>query len=111
MNSKSEHKASSCFFLLVTPEFVGRSHQEGEARRYCCFHGWAADHTEFHGSGIFKKYGVAVLGTLVDDIVNTEDRQLVDFGFRGRRHMPPKLVNHWGSCNRFDRIFYRFFVM
>jgi hypothetical protein len=31
----------------------------------------------------------------------------VDFGFRGRRKMLPKLVIDWILCNQFDRIFYR----
>lgn len=79
MDDKSEHKADHVFFLPVTPEFVEEIIKKekpdgivvsmgGQTALNCAI--------ELYHAGIFDKYGVQVLGTPIDVVINTEDRQL-----------------------------------
>jgi carbamoyl-phosphate synthase (ammonia) len=79
MDSKSEFKADHVFFLPVTPEFVEEIIKKekpdgivvsmgGQTALNCA--------VELFENGIFEKYGVEVLGTPIDVVINTEDRQL-----------------------------------
>jgi carbamoyl-phosphate synthase (ammonia) len=79
MDSKSEHKADHVFFLPVTPDFVEEVIKKekpdgivvsmgGQTALNCA--------VELYNAGIFEKYGVEVLGTPIDVVINTEDRQL-----------------------------------
>jgi len=79
MDSKSEFKADHTFFLPVTPEFVEEVIKKekpdgivvsmgGQTALNCA--------VEMYEAGIFEKYGVEVLGTPIDVVINTEDRQL-----------------------------------
>lgn len=79
MDSKSEFKADHIFFLPVTPEFVEEVLKKekpdgivvsmgGQTALNCA--------VELYEAGIFDKYNVQVLGTPIDVVINTEDRQL-----------------------------------
>jgi len=79
MDEKSEHKADHVFFLPVTPEFVEEIIKKekpdgiivsmgGQTALNCAI--------ELYHAGIFEKYNVQVLGTPIDVVINTEDRQL-----------------------------------
>jgi len=79
MDSKSEFKADHIFFLPVTPEFVEEVIKKekpdgivvsmgGQTALNCA--------VELYEAGIFDKYNVEVLGTPIDVVINTEDRQL-----------------------------------
>jgi carbamoyl-phosphate synthase (ammonia) len=79
MDNKSEHKADHVFFLPVTPDFVEEVIKKekpdgivvsmgGQTALNCA--------VEMYTKGIFDKYGVKVLGTPIDVVINTEDRQL-----------------------------------
>lgn len=78
MDSKSEFKADHIFFLPVTPEFVEEVIKKekpdgivvsmgGQTALNCA--------VELYEAGIFDKYNVEVLGTPIDVVINTEDRQ------------------------------------
>eukprot|EP00522_Entomoneis_paludosa_P006834 CAMPEP_0172438874 /NCGR_PEP_ID=MMETSP1065-20121228/7_1 /TAXON_ID=265537 /ORGANISM="Amphiprora paludosa, Strain CCMP125" /LENGTH=1491 /DNA_ID=CAMNT_0013187469 /DNA_START=66 /DNA_END=4541 /DNA_ORIENTATION=- len=78
-DDKSESKADHVFFLPVTPEFVEEVIKKekpdgivismgGQTALNCAIEMWEA--------GTLQKYGVRVLGTQVDVVINTEDRQL-----------------------------------
>jgi len=81
MDNKSEFKADHIFFLPVTPEFVEEVIKKekpdgivvsmgGQTALNCA--------VEMYKAGIFDKYNIKVLGTPIDVVINTEDRQLFD---------------------------------
>lgn len=78
-DDKSASKADHVFFLPVTPEFVEEVIKKekpdgivvsmgGQTALNCA--------VELYENGIFDKYNVKVLGTQIDSVINTEDRQL-----------------------------------
>lgn len=79
MDDKSASKADHVFFLPVTPDFVEEVIKRekpdgivvsmgGQTALNCA--------VEMYEKGIFEKYNVQVLGTPIDVVINTEDRQL-----------------------------------
>ena len=79
MDEKSLSKADHVFFLPVTPEFVEEVIKKekpdgivismgGQTALNCA--------VEMFKAGTFEKYGVQVLGTPVEAVIYTEDRQL-----------------------------------
>ena len=75
----SEGIADQVYFLPVTPYFVTRIIQrERPDGILLAFGGQTALNcgTELYQSGILQQYGVRVLGTSVEAIMNTEDRDL-----------------------------------
>jgi len=75
----SEKIADKIYFLPVTPNFVERViERERPDGILLSFGGQTALNcgTALYRSGVFEKYGVKVLGTPVDAIMNTEDREL-----------------------------------
>jgi len=79
MDDKSASKADHVFFLPVTPDFVEEIIKKekpdgivvsmgGQTALNCA--------VELYNNGIFDKYNVEVLGTPIDVVINTEDRQL-----------------------------------
>ena len=75
----SEELADKIYFLPVTPYFVEKviaiEHPDGVL---LSFGGQTALNcgTELFRTGVFEKYGVKVLGTPVEAIIDTEDREL-----------------------------------
>ncbi|MGB8490896.1 MAG: carbamoyl-phosphate synthase (glutamine-hydrolyzing) large subunit [Bacteroidales bacterium] len=75
----SEELADKIYFLPVTPYFVEKviaiEHPDGVL---LSFGGQTALNcgTELFRAGVFEKYGVKVLGTPVEAIIDTEDREL-----------------------------------
>jgi carbamoyl-phosphate synthase (ammonia) len=78
-DDKSDSKADHVFFLPVTPDFVEEVIKKekpdgivvsmgGQTALNCA--------VELYHAGIFDKYNVQVLGTQIDVVINTEDRQL-----------------------------------
>ena len=78
-DNKSTSKADHVFFLPVTPDFVEEVIKKekpdgivismgGQTALNCA--------VEMYHAGTFEKYGVQVLGTSVEAVINTEDRQL-----------------------------------
>ncbi|HIZ02229.1 MAG TPA: carbamoyl-phosphate synthase (glutamine-hydrolyzing) large subunit [Candidatus Bacteroides merdipullorum] len=75
----SEGIADQVYFLPVTPEFVTRIiEKERPDGILLAFGGQTALNcgTELYQSGVLQRYGVRVLGTSVEAIMNTEDRDL-----------------------------------
>jgi carbamoyl-phosphate synthase large subunit len=75
----SEKIADKIYFLPVTPKFVERViEREKPDGILLSFGGQTALNcgTALYRSGIFEKHGVKVLGTPVEAIMNTEDREL-----------------------------------
>lgn len=75
----SEGIADQVYFLPVTPYFVERIiEKERPDGILLAFGGQTALNcgTELYQKGILQKYGVQVLGTSVEAIMNTEDRDL-----------------------------------
>jgi carbamoyl-phosphate synthase large subunit len=75
----SEELAGKIYFLPVTPYFVEKViAKEKPDGILLSFGGQTALNcgTELFKAGIFEKYGVKVLGTPVEAIMNTEDREL-----------------------------------
>ncbi|MBN2367593.1 carbamoyl-phosphate synthase (glutamine-hydrolyzing) large subunit [Candidatus Woesearchaeota archaeon] len=75
----SEHLADKVYFLPVTPEFVEKViAKEKPDSILLSFGGQTALNcgVELHETGVFKKHKVKVLGTPVQTIINTEDRDL-----------------------------------
>ena len=75
----SEGIADKVYFLPVTPYFVEEIiKKENPDGILLAFGGQTALNcgTELHQNGILQKYGVEVLGTSVEAIMNTEDRDL-----------------------------------
>jgi len=75
----SEGIADQVYFLPITPDFVERIiEKERPDGILLAFGGQTALNcgTEMYQKGILKKYGVEVLGTSVEAIMNTEDRDL-----------------------------------
>ncbi|MBQ4215379.1 MAG: carbamoyl-phosphate synthase (glutamine-hydrolyzing) large subunit, partial [Bacteroidales bacterium] len=75
----SEGIADKIYFLPVTPEFVERVIQKERPQGILlAFGGQTALNcgTALYDNGVFEKYGVQVLGTPVQAIKNTEDRDL-----------------------------------
>jgi len=79
MDNKSKSKADHVFFLPVTPEFVEEIIKKekpdgiivsmgGQTALNCA--------VDLYRAGIFDKYNVEVLGTPIDVVINTEDRQI-----------------------------------
>ncbi|GAX13177.1 carbamoyl-phosphate synthase [Fistulifera solaris] len=78
-DDKSTSKADHVFFLPVTPDFVEEVIKKekpdgvvvsmgGQTALNCA--------VEMYLAGTFQKYGVHVLGTPIESVINTEDRQL-----------------------------------
>ena len=78
-DDKSIQKADHIFFLPVTPDFVEEVIKKekpdgivvsmgGQTALNCAVELWR--------NGIFDKYNVQVLGTQIQAVINTEDRQL-----------------------------------
>ena len=79
MDDKSPARADHIFFLPVTPDFVEEViKKERPDGIVCSMGGQTALNcaVEMYNAGTFEKYGVEVLGTPIDVVVNTEDRQL-----------------------------------
>ncbi|MBQ9417168.1 MAG: carbamoyl-phosphate synthase (glutamine-hydrolyzing) large subunit [Bacteroidales bacterium] len=75
----SEGMADEIYFLPVTPYFVEKViEKERPQGIMLAFGGQTALNCgiELYRAGVFEKYGVQVLGTPVEVIINTEDRQL-----------------------------------
>jgi carbamoyl-phosphate synthase large subunit len=75
----SEKIADKIYFLPVTPKFVERViEREKPDGILLSFGGQTALNcgTALYRSGVFEKHGVKVLGTPVEAIMNTEDREL-----------------------------------
>ncbi len=75
----SEKIADKIYFLPVTPKFVERViAREKPDGILLSFGGQTALNcgTQLYRDGIFTRYGVKVLGTPVESIMNTEDREL-----------------------------------
>jgi len=75
----SEELADKIYFLPVTPYFVEKViKKEGPDGILLSFGGQTALNcgTELFRNGVFKKYNVKVLGTPVEAIIDTEDREL-----------------------------------
>lgn len=75
----SEGIADETYFLPVTPEFVEKViEKEHPDAIMLSFGGQTALNcgVELYRSGILEKYGVRVLGTPVQAIINTEDREI-----------------------------------
>jgi len=79
VDEKSESKADHVFFLPVTPDFVEEIIKRekpdgiivsmgGQTALNCA--------VDMHKKGIFEKHNVQVLGTQIDAVINTEDRQI-----------------------------------
>ncbi|HSG29736.1 MAG TPA: ATP-grasp domain-containing protein, partial [Candidatus Krumholzibacterium sp.] len=74
----SEHLADKVYFLPVTPEFVEKIiEKERPDGILLGFGGQTGLNTgvALHKAGVLKKYGVEVLGTQVEAILDTEDRE------------------------------------
>ena len=75
----SEGVADKVYFLPVTPQFTEQViKQERPDGLLLAFGGQTALNcgVELHRSGVLEKYGVKVLGTPVQAIIETEDREL-----------------------------------
>ena len=75
----SEGVADKVYFLPVTPQFTEEViKQERPDGLLLAFGGQTALNcgVELHRSGVLEKYGVKVLGTPVQAIIETEDREL-----------------------------------
>ena len=75
----SEGVADKVYFLPVTPQFTEQViRQERPDGLLLAFGGQTALNcgVELHRSGVLEKYGVKVLGTPVQAIIETEDREL-----------------------------------
>ena len=75
----SEGIADRVYFLPVTPDFVERViEKERPDGVFLSFGGQTALNcgVALYRSGVFEKYGVKVLGTPVQSIIDTEDRQI-----------------------------------
>lgn len=75
----SEGIADKIFFLPVTPYFVEKViEKEKPGGILLSFGGQTALNCgiESYRSGIFEKYGVEILGTPIEAVINTEDRKL-----------------------------------
>lgn len=79
MDEKSSNKADHIFFLPVTPDFVEEVIKKEKPDGIVCSMGGQTAlncAVEMYKAGIFDKYGVEVLGTSIESVINTEDRQL-----------------------------------
>ncbi|MBP5364398.1 MAG: carbamoyl-phosphate synthase (glutamine-hydrolyzing) large subunit [Bacteroidales bacterium] len=75
----SEGVADRIYYLPITPEFVERVIQKEKPDAIMLsFGGQTALNcgVKLYESGVFERYGVKVIGTPVDAIINTEDREL-----------------------------------
>ena len=75
----SEGVADTVYFLPVTPFFVEKViKKERPQGVFLAFGGQTALNcgVELHRMGVFEKYGVQVLGTPIEAIIDTEDREL-----------------------------------
>lgn len=104
MDNKSENKADHVYFLPVTPDFVEEILKKekpdgivvsmgGQTALNCA--------VELYENGIFDKYNVEVLGTPIDVVINTEDRQL----FSDRLHeIDEKIAESYAVNNLEDAV-------
>lgn len=104
MDEKSPSKADHVFFLPVTPDFVEEIIKKekpdgiivsmgGQTALNCA--------VELYEKGIFEKYNVEVLGTPIDVVINTEDRQL----FSDRLHeIDEKIAESYAVYNIDDAV-------
>eukprot|EP00931_Biecheleriopsis_adriatica_P007983 TRINITY_DN109223_c0_g1_i1.p1 TRINITY_DN109223_c0_g1~~TRINITY_DN109223_c0_g1_i1.p1 ORF type:complete len:1589 (-),score=354.27 TRINITY_DN109223_c0_g1_i1:68-4834(-) len=79
----SKGLADQIFFLPVTPEFVTKVIEKVRPDGlFAAFGGQTALNCaiKLHQDGTLKKYGVKVLGTQIDSIIATEDRELFKAG-------------------------------
>ncbi|CAJ1402763.1 unnamed protein product [Effrenium voratum] len=79
----SKGLADQIFFVPVTPEFVTKVIEKVRPDGlFAAFGGQTALNcaVQLHRSGVLKKYGVQVLGTQIDSIVATEDRDIFKVG-------------------------------
>jgi len=91
----SEGIADKIYFLPITPFFVERVIQkENPQGILLAFGGQTALNcgVELHRSGILKKYHIQVLGTPVDAIIKTEDRELFAEKLRSINIKTPKSI-------------------
>ncbi|PVU85050.1 hypothetical protein BB560_007174 [Smittium megazygosporum] len=73
----SKELSDKCYFLPVTPYFVRKVIKyERPDGIYCTFGGQTALSIGIELSNEFEKLGVQVLGTSIDTIIKTEDREL-----------------------------------
>src|SRR3989344_9289983 len=74
----SKHLADQIYFLPVTPYFVTQIIKKEQPDSICLsFGGQTALNCgiTLHTTGILKKYHVQIMGTLIDSVITTEDRQ------------------------------------
>jgi len=79
MDDKSSNKADHTYFLPVTPDFVEEIIKKEKPDGVVCSMGGQTAlncAVEMYQAGVFEKYNVKVLGTQIDAVINTEDRQL-----------------------------------
>ncbi|OEH78535.1 carbamoyl phosphate synthetase [Cyclospora cayetanensis] len=75
----SKHMAHRVYFVPVTPQFVSEIlEKERPQGVLCSFGGQTALNcvVELHRTGILKKYDCQVLGTPIEAIISTEDREI-----------------------------------
>ncbi len=91
----SEGIADKIYFLPITPFFVERIIQKEKPQRILlAFGGQTALNCgiELYRSGVLEKYGIQVLGTPVEAIIETEDRELFAEKLRSIKIDTPKSV-------------------
>ncbi|KAL7461628.1 hypothetical protein ACHAXS_002047, partial [Conticribra weissflogii] len=79
MDNKSHNKADHTYFMPVTPDFVEEVIKKEKPDGIVCSMGGQTAlncAVEMYENGIFEKYGVQVLGTQIQAVIDTEDRQL-----------------------------------
>ena len=79
MGSSGESKADQVFFLPVTPDYVEQIlKRERPDGILISMGGQTALNcgVELHNRGILKKYGVSIMGTPVETVIATEDREI-----------------------------------
>ena len=97
----SDQVADKVYFLPVTPYFVEKViRKEAPQGILLAFGGQTALNcgVALHKDGILEKYNVKVLGTPVQAIMDTEDRELVQ-----RETCADKRQNYQVTCGRDDR--------
>ena len=93
--------ADKVYFLPVTPEFVLKvlRHERPDGI-YCTFGGQTALNVGIHLKDEFEKLGVLNLGTPIDTIIKTEDRDLFARAMEeiGERCAPSASANTWDEA-------------
>jgi carbamoyl-phosphate synthase (ammonia) len=104
MDDKSEHKADHIYFLPVTPDFVEEIIKKEKPDGVICSMGGQTAlncAVEMYENGIFEKYGVEVLGTSIEAVIYTEDREL----FSNKLHeIKEKIAESYTADNIDDAI-------